>query len=277
MHMRQLSWLLASAVFGVGAMSVASAADLPGAGIYEGSPAYVPSAYNWTGWYAGVNVGYGFGNGNDATFGSNDPVGTNFQQAIASGVIPSSLGLDPRRVIGGGQIGYNWQFNNRWVAGLEADLQSADIRDSASVINLEPNINLPITTTASSRLEYLGTVRGRLGYAWDRVLFYGTGGLAYGGLRQSASFAAPAVPGVIPSQFYSGFNSSTKTGFAAGGGIEYAFFGNWTVRAEYLYYDLGTTTVNIVALPASLASPASAFARFDNSGHIVRAALNYRF
>lgn len=156
----------------------ANAADMPVKGpIYKAAPAPV---FNWTGFYVGAHIGYGFEH--------------------TSGV----GGVDADGVIGGFQGGYNWQFNRNWVFGVEADISFTDINDNT--------LGIPV------HIDYVGTVRGRLGYAWDRMMLYGTGGYGYTrigslGIHQSGD------------------------GFVVGGGLEWAFARSWSAKVEYLFHD----------------------------------------
>jgi outer membrane immunogenic protein len=201
----------------------ALAADLPARMPYKAAP--MPVGYNWTGAYMGVNIGGAFGSF-DLGGGSSNMTG----------------------VTGGGQIGYNWQAaGSPWVWGLEADFNgSSQNRDFA----------VGPTTTASESLPFFGTVRGRLGFAWDRAMIYATGGLAYQNVKLSITDPA-----------FSGSVSDTKTGYAVGGGVEWALWDRWTARVEYLYLDTGDTSVTTTG--------GNFGGRVTNN--IVRTGLNYRF
>ncbi|MCJ2032644.1 outer membrane protein, partial [Methylobacterium sp. J-068] len=198
--------------------AAASAADLPRR---AAPPVFVPvPVFTWTGFYAGFNAGYGFDAGN----GSNGPALIVANSPIFLGTAASPLGggrgagafgsRDSNEgFVGGGQIGYNYQFTpgSGVVVGVEADAQYVDFgrsrnRYSNIVGALNPDL-VPVNPNGLSGLDYFGTVRGRLGYAFDRVLFYGTGGFAYGG-GGGSDFGLP--------------NSSRndfRTGWTAGGGI----------------------------------------------------------
>jgi outer membrane immunogenic protein len=136
----------------------ALAADLSRPPPYK-APALMP-VFSWTGWYIGGNIGYGWGENTDPGISSNR---INF----GPGTFPN---LSPKGVIGGGQIGYNWQVNPNWVVGLEADFQGADIKDSGTkATTLFVNgVGNPATNSLSEKLDFLGTVRGRLG--WQRAI-----------------------------------------------------------------------------------------------------------
>lgn len=231
----------------------------------------VSPAYNWSGFYIGVHAGY--------TFGNDDDIGTTGQAAgnilnVAGGARPGQVRLDRDGFIGGGQIGYNWQAGSNWVWGLEADISYTDVRESRNIVTapLPPGVGA-LNNTFTSNLDYFGTVRGRLGYAWDRTMVYVTGGLAYGRVENTAAFfgLAPASP-----LQFAGTNRSTEVGYTVGGGIEHAFSPSWSVKAEYLYYDLGSNTVNVALVPGGGGGGTGYNSRFENDGHIVRAGLNFK-
>jgi outer membrane immunogenic protein len=287
--------LLASA----GAMALtgaAFAADLPSR---APPPVYLPPppVFTWTGLYIGINAGYTWSNNNnvDTVTANLDPgngLGGETEAGIASAALATAnVPAKINGFIGGGQIGYNWQFANSFVVGLEADIQgvaasngSTLVFSQAAVAGFPAN---PIDQNLSStrRLDYLGTVRGRLGFTiTPTLLVYGTGGLAYGQTKSSTSITqivenAPALP-----DHYSSFGSfsNTRVGWTAGGGIEWLFAPNWSVKAEYLYYDLGSVTYGLSPLqnfnPAgTLFTSGAPAARTRFTGNIVRAGLNYHF
>lgn len=169
-------------------------------------PVAVVPAFSWTGFYLGANVGYGWGSGKE---GIGD--------------------LDPEGWLGGGQIGFNYQFGNNVVLGAEADFQGSDIRDSVEDGVFDPR----------SKMDYFGTVRARLGYAFDNVLPYVTGGLAWGHNK-------------ITDRFDDFSDDKTHVGWTVGGGVEYALTNNWTVKAEYLYMDLGNEYYDSIGEDAGL-------------------------
>ena len=197
-------------------------------------PIYEPvrnGPYNWQGLYLGVNAGYGWGNDNGAAF---------------NGAGGGSGALNPDGWFGGGQIGYNAQFN-ALVLGLEADLQGADISDTTALSG-----GAQVTTD----IEYFSTLRGRVGFAAGPALLYVTGGWAFADLSQSLS-----APGASLS------SSDWETGYTVGGGIEWAFAPNWSLKSEYLYVDLGDQTYS---------SPAGTYTT-QTDFHTARVGLNYRF
>lgn len=183
----------------------ASAADLPRK---APPPAPVVAAFNWSGFYWGINGGWATGD-------------ADLSNTLGSGSVDLDGGFF------GGQIGWNWQApGSPWVWGVEVDSAWADIGDSGTVI--APGF----TATASSDLDYFGTARLRVGYAWDRVLWYVTGGLAWA--HNEISFAA-AVPGFV----VAGSSDNTHVGWTVGGGVEWAFADPWSVKLEYLFLDFG--------------------------------------
>jgi outer membrane immunogenic protein len=206
-----------AALIGLGVATAASAADLP-----RKAPAYVaPVGYNWTGFYLGVNAGYGW--------------------------TSSDFGGDANGFVGGGQIGYNWQaLGSPFVFGIEADIQGADI-DSSTPVG---------AVTVTGKANAFGTVRGRIGYAWDRFMLYGTGGWAYTRTQISATGPGGSVS-----------NSDWSSGYALGGGLEWAAWDRWSVKAEYLYVHSGDVNVTLAGVPYG----------GDYNINVVRAGLNYRF
>lgn len=259
-------------LFGLGLGSSAWAADLP-----VKAPRIVPPPpYNWTGFYIGANVGYSWGKA-DADF--NLPGLATYHLATAF-----SDSLKPDGVIGGGQIGYNWQVSPAWILGLEADFQgsgqkaSSTFSDPFSYFTLQ---GLPVTGATSfaheEKLTWFGTARGRIGYAFlPTTMLYATGGLAYGHVSSSLGVSISGTTGGVPfgpiASTLSG--SDTRVGWTVGAGIEGALLSstNWTWKVEYLYIDFGRVTYSFND-PNLGAATISTKIR-DN---IVRAGLNYRF
>ncbi len=231
----------------------ALAADLPVKAPAYKAPPLMP-VFSWTGWYIGGNAGYGWGE-------STSPTITSPNFIFAPGSFPS---LSPKGFIGGGQIGYNWQVNN-WVLGLEADFQGADIK--ASGTNLVTVGGAPGTASLSEKLDFLGTVRGRLGWAAGNWLFYGSGGLAYGDVHSTINLSDAA------GDLVAGAHSETRVGWAAGAGINYAVTPNWILGVDYLHYDLGHTSVTGVD-PVFLTTIT---ASQKVAGDVVRGVINYKF
>jgi outer membrane immunogenic protein len=250
----------------------AFAADLPiKAPVYKAPPP--APVFSWTGWYIGGNAGYGWGANTSNTIANTDPSNTGLTQYLAASG-PAFPNLKPQGFIGGAQVGYDWQVSN-YVFGVVTDFQGTDITASGSGTVSPPGF-VTSTQSLSEKLEYLGTVRARAGYAVDNWLFYGTGGLAYGQVNSALNFAAPAAFGGQGS-FFSGTTSDTRIGWTAGAGINYAVTRNWIVGAEYLHYDLGHTTVTGVQVFPGFISPATISASQAVAGDIVRGTINYKF
>ena len=257
---------LFAAIGTIALASSAMAADLP-----RKAPVYTPPPpiFSWTGFYIGGNVGWGSLRDNGETFCIN-PFGVlNGPGCSAQTATGDQIRGDG--FIGGVQAGYNWQINN-WVLGVEADFQGADIKGSVaapiSLVGPVPGLVVAIEN-ANEKLEWFGTVRGRLGIVFDRVLIYGTGGFAYGHVKVDQN--SVPVPGPGPFLFPSSA-SVTKTGWTAGGGVEWAFSGKWSAKIEGLYYDLGSITSAGSAVNGFMVGK-----NFDVRGGIARVGVNYRF
>ncbi len=200
--------LLMSTAFIVGAMGAASAADLPSR---KAPPAYMPPPlpiFTWTGVYVGAQIGYQWG------------TSTTGLAATAGG--PVVIGLpnySPSGVVGGAHIGYNYQIGPL-VAGLEGEVDGTNYKGGNTVPGF----------TYGTREDIEGSIRGRLGYAFDHALIYATGGAAFAGLKNTYT----GVGGVFDGP------SKTRVGWTVGGGLEYAIDNNWSVRGEYRYTDYGT-------------------------------------
>lgn len=269
--MRRLSFSLLAAVSTIALTQFASAADMPArAPMYTKAPVMAP-VYDWTGFYLGGNVGYGWGANTGSGYSSfTDSLGGLAGFFAAGGnVLP---GVNPNGIIGGGQIGYNWQISP-WVLGIVADIQASDMKASGTGA-ASIGAFTSITESKTAKIDWFGTVRAKVGYAVNNVLFYGTGGLAYGEVNASTSFNDPSAGG--GPRVFAGSSSSTKTGWAAGAGVDYALSRNWTVGAEYLYVDLGTisTTETQVSGPAN-ASTFTSNSKF--TANIARLTINYKF
>jgi outer membrane immunogenic protein len=250
---------------------LAFAADLPVRNqmAYK-APAAAPLPFSWTGFYVGLNVGDAFDN--------NDRVDVSgLTTLLGTGPDPLSLRNKSSGVTAGGQAGYNYEYSlgngQGIVFGLEADAAYTDL---SSDIPIDSSGVIPGTSIDfHSRLDYLGTIRGRLGYAYDRFMIYGTGGFAYGTVEHSATLLGAGAPLATASL------KTTEVGFAYGGGMEYALptdafyhFSNTsavTLRVEYLRYDLGDTNAifAIGPLPVEI--------KLRDTGNIARAGINYKF
>ncbi len=270
----------------------AFAADLPNLKAPIVAPP--PPAFSWSGLYGGVNIGYGFGNGDQ------DPGGLAYPPwSACCGIVVQTAGSawsisnNLNGVLGGGQAGYNYQFNPWLVVGLEADIQATDVHSQGSGIGGAADIFGPhfAYATQNKSVDWFGTVRGRFGVtlpSLPNLLIYGTGGLAYGGVVHSANVSDvfPSLPGLIVG---AGANyDQTKVGWTAGGGVEWfpapahPLFHAFSVKLEYLYTDLGSTTLNgmSVLVITSPPGPGPTFFSSQTSQtrwHTIRAGVNWHF
>ncbi len=269
--------ILFGTLCGLLAASPALGADMPLA-VKAPLVASVP-AFSWTGFYVGANVGFG-GDRFEYPYYA-------FQRQLQAEApaletrIDGSLRQNSSGFFGGGQIGYNYQFNNGMVTGLEADFQGAGIEGKlAGTGALTGNGNQPINANFSmgSEIEWFGTVRGRIGYAWDRVLLYATGGFAYGKVTSHANINLANGNGLVGPLTGAFSASNTHLGWTAGAGLEYALTRAWSFKTEYLYLDLGGKTVVSSAI-SDVANGFSAGAGIDVNAtlHTVKAGVNYRF
>jgi outer membrane immunogenic protein len=257
--------LLLTTIFAAAGAVSAFAADLP-ARTYTKAPVLADPVYNWTGCYVGGNVGGGWG-----THAGDRGIINSGNATLNAGIgVPAALGTGSSGVIGGAQIGCNYQTGS-WVFGAETDIQGSGIRGSSSVFSPSIAGSDPTNATGNERIDWFGTARGRIGFTpANNWLIYGTGGLAYGGVRNSATLVLTP----IGDGNYAGATSETRMGWTAGVGAEYAFARNWSVKLEYLYLDLGTTVVRMFdpGRPGTYIDYG-----FHHRDNIVRAGLNYHF
>ena len=270
--------LLSTVVLSVSTVA-AFAADLPSR---RAPPVYVPPplpVFTWTGGYFGINAGYAFDSSRSFTLAGNTP-GTS--ALVAAGRVSPYFHSNSSGFTGGGQIGYNYELGGLGglgggipgiggfglgqagvVFGVEADAAYTDLNNTNTG-------GAALATNYHARTEFVGTARGRLGLAFDNVMVYGTGGFAYGGVNSRVSVGN-----------FTGGSDTIRTGYAYGGGVEYALpttsfvnvfhAGAVTVKAEYLHYDLGTSSMGIVNAGGN-----SFTSRIHTEGNIVRAGLNYK-
>jgi len=255
-----------------------------------------PPPPQWTGFFLGINAGGTWSSNNNidtAAFPVAEFPGfaalTNASALLATTRVPVQVS----GFIGGVQWGYNYQWNN-WVIGAEGDFQgiaSSERRDTRFSTDTAfiAGVAFPIDQllAASRRVDWLGTERVRIGFLiWPTFLVYGTGGLAYGETQMSVAIGQTvAVPG-FTTGFAVGTFNQTLAGWTAGGGVEWLFAPNWSLKVEYLYYDLGRQTNGLSPMTHSAfvggvgpfpftVTDNLASTRFN--GNIVRAGLDYHF
>jgi len=240
--MKRLSIAVALAIVGV---TGAEAADLAARPYVKAPP--MAAVYDWTGFYVGGNVGYGWGENTDPRLSLVNPgnVG-NITSYLTTGLPGFTSGnqfpnLNPNGVFGGLQFGYDKQFG-KWVVGAVTDIQAADFRASRLVTTSAVTTGANADESLSAKISWFGTLRGKVGYAANDWLFYGTGGLAYGRTESSIGLACtPGGFGCAGINFV-GNAAETRVGWSAGAGFSKAF-GNWNVGLEYLHVDLGRASV----------------------------------
>ncbi len=239
--MRKLILAISGLVVGA---SAASAADL-----YRPAPSYSPAAvraaYDWSGFYLGGNIGGAWSKSR--------------HEFTAGGVTVASHDSSHSGVIGGLQAGYNWQ-SGALVLGIETDIQATGVKGNIGTLS-----GGGYSVSADEKLPWLGTIRGRAGYAADNWLFYVTGGYAYGRVKNTTTW----TDGVNTASFTA---NHTRSGWTLGTGLEWAFARNWSAKLEYLYVDLGKNTTNYGA--AGLAGLVETNRVHTN---IVRVGVNYQF
>jgi outer membrane immunogenic protein len=297
----------------------AMAADLPSR--KAPPPAYIPPPIlTWQGFYVGVNGGAFWNNSRNITtvgtnFGVATPGAAPFSAAAALAVTNTfgNNGNNNNQVgfLGGVQWGYNWQWN-QIVLGTESDFQGTFdschnnnnnngfffgnnnggcVRGALGLAPIDATgLNMLGVQAVERRMDYFGTSRVRAGFlVTPTLLLYGTGGVAYGHIR-TRSVIGTAVAGVPAGVVIPGVSffddNRIKAGWTAGGGIEWMFLPNWSVKAEALYYDLGRTSFNqnfVQTLGPASGAPGLALSNtgtrttFTNTGVIARAGLNYHF
>jgi outer membrane immunogenic protein len=226
-------------------------------------PGPVGPAYSWTGFYAGANVGGIVGNDRISQVDVNSgPTGT---------ATTEPTNIVPKGVLGGVQVGYNWQAGPRWLAGFEADFQGTN-QDQRSCAPLSCYISTAqgdVLTRVQQKLDYFGTIRGRVGAINDNVLYYVTGGAAFGHFNQTVTIDQTGFP-----HFRVG-TTADLIGYAVGGGIEAALGGGWTTKLEYLFMDFGTLATVLTAVTDNTTTTLTTTSTIRD--HVMRVGTNYRF
>jgi len=255
----------------------AAAADLPARMPVKAMP-MVP-VWSWTGFYLGANLGYSWGKSKtDATF-TNATTGA----LLAAGSDSFSL----NGVIGGGQLGYNWQ-TGAWVWGIETDFQGSGEKGSTTFLcgttaifcspgntAIGPGTTAPASASFNQKIEWFGTLRGRVGWtATPELLLYATGGLAYGSIKTDGVMSGYNALAVLVGTPFS--HSETRLGWTVGAGIEGRLFSsNWTAKAEYLYIDYGSVSGSVINTTLFIPTNFSYSSKITD--HVFRAGVNYKF
>jgi outer membrane immunogenic protein len=227
----------------IGVAALLLAAPLTGANAADmavkAPPAAPVSAYNWTGLYVGLEGGYDWGS--SVQFFTNGGGGTTNRYNIRGGE-------------GGGTLGYNWQIQ-QWVLGVETDFSDSHINGTTGT-----TATYGCGTVCATTVDDFGTLRGRLGYAWNNVLLYGTGGWAYGSIKSNLN---------------GGLVTNQRGGWTAGAGAEYGFAPHWSAKLEWLYLEFrafqwtNATNVNFACTGLNCQT--------DAKFNVIRLGVNYRF
>jgi outer membrane immunogenic protein len=260
------------------------------------------SAQSWTGFYAGVNIGYSWGNSDTGYTFSNAATGAVAATAASKGNLDG--------VIGGGQLGYNWR-SGVWVFGVETDFQGSGQKGTQAgacaggslaqapatlfssacapghVGDTAPfnTAAFPVLSSISQKLEWFGTLRGRVGYTFTPTwVGYATGGLAYGNIETTNTISGTNITGpqgtntvILTSVLASSRNSATQAGWTLGAGLEGILSGRWSGKIEYIYMDLGHVSGSFVT-PIISTSGALLVASYRShiTDHILRVGFNYK-
>lgn len=253
-------FLCASVLVALAAAGSASAADMP---VKAPPLAPAPAAFDWSGFYVGGHVGYGVSHVETDSF--ND-----------AGVLQDTTHSDRKGPYGGGQVGFNVMVAPHFLIGIEADIAAADLRGSFT----------PCTATGCAhseiKIDEIGTLRGRVGYAWDKALLYATGGLLWDHSSTSRTVVCvvagggtcPGGPSPSPLTGMTATASGSQAGWTVGAGIEWALAPRWTVKLEYLHYEIDNVVrdFNYPGFPNAFRHNIS-----DSRGDTVRIGANYLF
>jgi outer membrane immunogenic protein len=254
-------------------------------------------AFSWSGCYIGANAGWVGGR----TAHNTAPSGAYLSAAgalappnaagtgLLAGDFTSAIHSYETRDSGGtvgGQVGCNYQVST-FLIGLEGDFNWSSLRSNVNAAYTAfPSANplftiSPATESLSTRLDWFSTIRGRGGFTFDRWLVFATGGLAIGHFRSSTSvvYGTSGTSPVFSGASHAGENTTTRLGYAIGGGVEYAFTNNWSLKAEYLYMNFGSWSyASALAAPAAAATAGYAWTtNVSAREHVARVGINYKF
>jgi outer membrane immunogenic protein len=254
--MRRVLCIAAISATLVGSVGLACAADMAtkAAPMPAKAPVAPPVAlYNWNGFYVGANLGYGWNNV-DSTSAN-----------LATGE-QTSTSSTRHGVFGGGQIGYNWQFDPNWLIGIEGDIDAADLTGSVD------GCSSAGCSHSDGKNKWFATVRGRLGLVQNNWLFFVTGGAAWldGSTTRTITAVTNPANAVLVGQ--SSTASGTDTGWTVGGGVDWGIAPNWSVNLEYRYMHVNTGRDFTYSLPTAARHVDS-----EDQIHTVRVSLDYHF
>ncbi len=264
------TWLAGLALAATAVAGPAFAADLP-----IKAPPPVAPAFSWTGWYVGVTAGGEWASSDPRTSTVFDPIAGYFAASSVPAIAAAGAQhINSSGATFGGELGYNWQAGMA-VLGVETDFQYFGLKGSATSSALYPCCApTGFTISSSMKTDWLFTVRPRLGLAGDHWMVYGTGGLAVADLKANFVFTD-----TFATALETGSISSTRAGWVAGVGGEYAFAPRWSVKLEYLHVDLGrvsTTSANLTAFAPPIPFPTNVYTHsIDLKSDVVRAGVNF--
>jgi outer membrane immunogenic protein len=222
---------------------------------------------SWTGCYIGGNLGGGWGR---ETVSIPNLAETTGVPGLAGVSLPSVTG-NTSGVLGGGQVGCNYQFAPNWVIGIEGDGEGANIKgdaaESVSFTNPSTGAFETVNGTAHAQTDWIASITGRLGWTWNPVMLYAKGGAAWAGDKYSADL--PAFNEHIAT-------SVTRPGWTVGGGVEWVFWYNWSAKVEYDFYDFSTSNLT---LPGTILGVSEVVPGVNVKETIstVKFGINYRF
>lgn len=232
--------------------------------------------YNWTGVYVGINAG-GVINASRYNLTPSGDYLTDPVFTPTNSLWSDSASLGNAGFTGGGQVGFNYQIHKFFIIGLETDFNYNGLNktDSVSRWVADPDYPGQFMHTVKQKIDYFGTLRGRLGFSpINRMLLYGTGGLAYGHVKSSTNVSFENTTDI-----YNGSISNLRLGWTAGAGAEYAIGKHWLIKTEYLYVDLGsqTYTSGIDCPSGSTSCNYTYGTKLKSREHVIRAGLSYKF
>jgi outer membrane protein OmpA-like peptidoglycan-associated protein len=242
-----------------------------------------PMGYNWTGLYIGANGGWVDSDSNRILNTGTDMSVGGLGTGITTGAIPSFVNLGYSGWQVGGTAGYNWQVAPTWVAGIELDADYVgDASSHATVGPITVPGHVPQTTTYGRSLDVLTTARARVGYlAMPNLLLFVTGGIAVGETQLSSAFICPTCAPAAPSAAAGPTSQSHQTfnaGPAGGGGIEWMVLPNWSIKAEYIYANLSSSSTGIIYNYGGFGPPSSTMrSTVNNAVQTARVGINYHF
>jgi len=270
---RYFGWTLASVIsLGLfGGLGGASAADMA----VKARPAPVALAPGWTGWYVGLNAGWVGTNKGTLTNTGTDTGTGGYGTGLGNGAYPLAVGLSNQGFLGGAQFGYNYQ-SGMWLVGFEADIDGVSAKKTTVFLGGPPAFT-PNTETYTRELDWLATVRGRVGVvASPNLLLFGTGGLAVGQTKIGSKVTCPLAGPPCESEPTNNLTTTnTSAGWTAGAGFEWMFAPQWSLKGEYLYVDLGRHSNTLTYTYGPFTSTLTSTVR--DTYNIGRAGVNYHF